>query len=162
MRTSRWPVTYATLLVIASGCSGGSTGPGAKIVLYPILNGRGRITYVTRDPLVAEIERGMSLKQEREVAEASRWRDEQRIQEAMASSRRKKDAIDRTIQQLKQQSEELAPQLRRQREQPRWRVDSDLLRSREFGSFRMQQHSQAIDGALQELQKSQANYGAPR
>src|SRR4051812_22798792 len=108
----RWSVTCAALLAITSGCSGGSGGSRVKVALYPVVDERGLITYVTRNPYdpEAEEERRAALEQEREAAEVRR-REERKYQDLVDLRQRQKHDIDRTIQQLKQRSDELAHQV---------------------------------------------------
>jgi hypothetical protein len=149
------------LLAITSGCSGGSGGPRAKVALYPVVDKRGLITYVTRNPYDpgAEEERRGAMGQEREAAEARRRHEERKSQDLMDLRQRQNHDIDRTIQQLRQRSEEPAHQVPSRPQQPGWRGNSDFLRSGEVESMRQQQHSQAIDRALQDLRKGQEAYG---
>ncbi|SIN84845.1 hypothetical protein SAMN05444166_1252 [Singulisphaera sp. GP187] len=155
MSHTHWSVTYAALLAITSGCSGGSSGSRAKVALYPVVDERGLVTYVTRNPYDpgAEEERQGVLEREREAAEARRRQEERNYQDLADLREAQKYDVDRRIQQLRQQSEVSAHQVPSRRQQPGWQGNSDFLRSGEIESMRLQQQSQEVDRSLQGLRE---------
>lgn len=158
----RWSSTCAALLLAsAPGCTGGGSPSGAKLALYPIVNERGLVTYVTRDPYdpAAERERLVAQEQQREAAEVARQREERNLQALMEQRRRQNEATERVLRQLRQQSDEWTRQLRSRPQPTRWQGNPDVLRGGEVESMRLQRESQAVDRALQDLQRGQAEYG---
>jgi membrane protein involved in colicin uptake len=144
------------LLAFASGCSGGSQ---EKIALYPVVDGRGVITYVTKDPgtRLAEENDRIAQWQRQQSDEADRQqRKERGLQEVARYRKAERDKIDQTLQRQREQNEQDDQDRMRRRQAPRPGYQPSPLILPD--PMRLQRDAQELDKALEELRRGQESY----
>ena len=157
MHVSRLSIACISLLAFASGCSRGSAEK--KVVLYPVVDERGLITYVTMDPSITQAKEDDRIAQARqhEFDEDDRQqRREAGLQEVARYRQGQRDEAEQKLQRLREQSEQDAQDRMNRRSTP-----PSVSRTPSGGvseSAYWERQSRAVDDSLRALRRAQEEY----